>query len=175
MRDFGVKLDAEEAARRVGEGGDRRIAAVREHLPPLREACHLVAVAHPDFCRVIAREAVKQIGVVIDGQFGGTVFPAIGARRLASKCHIDQTHAVADAKERHRQLKQPPLDSRRVFLVDARRAAGENNPFEMQRANFFERDVERMDLAVNLGLPDAPRDQLSILGSEIENEDHSAL
>jgi hypothetical protein len=32
-----------------------------------------------------------------------------------------------------------------------------------------------MDLAINPRLPDAPRDQLGVLGTEIKNEDHSSL
>src|SRR5688500_8853420 len=105
MRDFGVKLHTEKAPGGIGEGGDRRIAAVRKHMPSRRKARHLVAVAHPHSRRAALAKAIKQIGIVVDSEIRRTVLAPIRARRLAAESHIDQTHAVADTEQRHRQLK----------------------------------------------------------------------
>ena len=105
-----------------------------------------------------------------------TVFAPVGARRLAAESHVDETHAVADAEKRHRQLQIARRETfGRVVLVNARRSAGKDDSFGLERVNFFQRDVERMDLAVNLGLADAAGDQLGVLRTEIENENHSTL
>src|SRR5581483_9661359 len=88
---------------------------------------------------------------------------------------VQHAHAVADAEERHRQLEQFSGDLRRVFLIHARRTAGENDSLRPERADFFQRQIERADLAINLGLANAASDELRVLGTEIEDEDHSTL
>src|SRR5258705_9815325 len=148
---------------------------MRENLPPLGERNHFIAMAHPHAGRIVLGKAVKQIGVAVDEQIGRAVFAAIGAASLAAKVEIEDTHAVADAEKRHRQLKQLRADFRRVVLINARRPAGENNTFRLERGNFVYVEIERMDFAVNFGLADAPRDQLGVLRTEIEDENHSTL
>ena len=61
---------------------------------------------------------------------------------------------------------------RRVGLVKAGRAAGQDDAARMQRANLLEREVIRMYLAIDLGLAHAAGDELRVLTAEIQDEDH---
>ena len=85
VRHFGMKLHAEEAPRRIGESSDGRIGAVGKTLPSLGKRRHLVAMAHPHPRQFVLGKTVKQIGVVVDDQVGGTILALIGAGDFASK------------------------------------------------------------------------------------------
>ncbi len=174
VRHFGMKLHAEKAPRRIGKGGDRRIPAVRKHVPPRRGGHHFVAVAHPYFRGTSLRKPMKQIGVVVDGKIRGTVLAPVGPACFTAKGDIDKTHAITNPEKRHRQLKQLALDSRRVLLIDARRTAGEDDSFRPQRRDFVQGQIEWMDFAVDFCFSNAPGDELGILRTEVKNEDHSA-
>ncbi len=50
-----------------------------------------------------------------------------------------------------------------------------DNPFRPESSNLLDTKIERVDFAIDVGFADAPRDELSVLGAKIENEDHSAL
>jgi hypothetical protein len=97
MNHLGVKLYAEKPPARIGEGGDRRIAALRQNAPARWHPGHLVAMAHPYLHGFFMGESIKQVSVVFDPQFRGTVLPPFrfGGRAAESKIH--HSHAVADA------------------------------------------------------------------------------
>jgi hypothetical protein len=102
-----MELHAEQAPRRIGESGDRRVMTVRENLPSLGEtksSCRRGS-STPRVESFVGK-AVKQIGIAVDDQIGRTILAAIGAAGFAAKVEIEDTHAVADAEKRHRQLKQ---------------------------------------------------------------------
>ena len=97
---------------------------------------------------------------------------------LAAEGEVEDVHAVADAEHRRRPLPQhvqhlgPQASARRRF-VDARRTAREDDALRLEPPDDVEPDVEGMDLAVDVQLAHAPRDQLRVLRAEVEDEDHN--
>src|SRR5258708_1133639 len=61
------------------------------------------------------------------------------------------------------------IAGRRLALVDARGSPGEDDALEPVLLQRFRSDVGGEDFAVDAGFPGATRDQLSVLGTEIEN------
>src|SRR5581483_4234051 len=110
---------------------------------------------------------MKEIAVAVDDQVGGAVLAPVRAPRLAAEGEVQHAHAVADAEERHRQLEQFSGDLRRVFLIHARRTAGENDSLRPERADFFQRQIERADLTKTLGLAKAGSIWFRVLGPKL--------
>ena len=111
------------------------------------------------------------------------VFPAVttkmrpsGAVDLAAECQIEDVHAVADAEDgRHagpQHLEHLGARHGRVGVVDAGRSAREDDAFGLEAPHHVEADVEGVDLAVDTQLAHPTRDELGVLGPEIEDEDH---
>jgi hypothetical protein len=63
---------------------------------------------------------------------------------------------------------------RGIVVVDAGGTARQHDAVGLETLDRLERHVERVDLAVNVLLADAARDQLRVLGAEVEDEDHDS-
>src|SRR4051812_30590063 len=82
-----------------------------------------------------------------------------------------QLHSVTNAQDRNPKRKNLRVEMRRAFIVNAGRAAGENDPFRLEGGHFVRGDIELNDFRVNLRLSNSARDNLRVLRTEIENED----
>ena len=58
-----------------------------------------------------------------------------------------------------------------IGFVNGIRTAGEDDAFRIEGFDFFQRHVERMQFAVNMGFAHAAGDQLGNLRAEVENKD----
>ena len=163
--DLGMELDRVAPPLAVGERRDRRVLAVREDLPPLRHLLEAIAVAHPHRRLVADAEPWKRSPSSSTISSAGPNSRASRARRARPILLGEHAHAVADAEQRHAQLGDARIRQRRIRLVHARRPARENDPLRPHRANLVERQVERMQLAVDVRLAHPPRDQLGVLAS----------
>src|SRR5262245_60761478 len=83
----------------------------------------------------------------------------------------DQLHPVADAEDRHPQLKEGGIDLRRPRLVDALRAAREDQADGPPAPDLRHRQVERLHLAVDPVLAHPASDELRVLAAAVEDED----
>jgi hypothetical protein len=79
-------------------------------------------------------------------------------------------HAVANAEHRHAELEHRLRRRRPLRVGDRLRTAGENDALGAEVTNFGIGDVPRQDLAVNAAFAHAASDQLSVLRTEIENQ-----
>src|SRR6185437_9383875 len=126
------------------------------------------AVAHPNL--PVWRHALEQAAPLGHMNRG----PAVLARRsvfdLAAKHLAGELHAVADAKHRNALAKDFRIALGGARLINARRAARENQSFGRQFTDTFGRNIVPDDLAIDVLLAHPPGDQLRILGAEIENE-----
>jgi hypothetical protein len=92
-----------------------------------------------------------------------------GPRDLASGQQVDYPHAVTDTEKGNLQLKNLGLTLGRFD----RRC---RPPERMMPSGFsadFSRDIERM-ISLDFGFSNTARDEL-VLGTEVKDEDHSAL
>ncbi len=121
------------------------------------------------------------VDAVLDAleQFGVPARADLGVAELAHPCVFHpaaelrrhRLHAVADAQYRNAQLEDPIGRFRRGVLVYGGRAAREDDAARSEVADEGLADVEGMQLAIHLRLPDPARDQLRVLRAEVEDED----
>ena len=99
---------------------------------------------------------------------------ALGALDLAAEQVRDELQAVADAEDGHAELEDARVDRRRALGVHAGRAARQDDGARSHRAELLEGEGARVDLAVDALLADAARDELRVLGAEVEDENELA-
>ena len=166
MRDLRVKLDAPAAVGPFQSDGDgvfvrgddfRRVGKIGAG----------VAMAHPDLGFV--RDAIEEVAVVGDDEFGGAVFASDAGFHRAAVFDIEELHAVAHAEHRNAEGHEfVVIDIRRVFLRRATRAAREDDGTGILQLRQFRRRIEVRDEAQ---LANAADDELGILGAVIEDGD----
>jgi hypothetical protein len=81
----------------------------------------------------------------------------------------DELHAVADREDRNHGLTQPRRAARCPLVVDTRGPTRENDALQVRLKQTLGGDVVGQDFAVNVRLADATRDELGVLGPEIED------
>jgi hypothetical protein len=107
-------------------------------------------------------------------QPGPSVLPAQSAADGAAELLRDQLRAVADPEHRHTEVVDRGVESRRALDVDALRPSGEDDRGRLFGGHLRCRDPVRDDLGVHVELADAPRDQLRVLRSEVDDVDRPA-
>jgi hypothetical protein len=165
---LGVELDGIEVARHVGRDREGRVGRDAEHLEPRREARHVVAVAHPHLLALGREPAVEKVEPAPRGRHpcAPELGRAAAARDLAAFDEPAQVlhHrllAIADAKDRHAQrigrLGRARGACPRHAVGPAREDDGLRRELRKERVRHL---LVGMDLAVDVQLPQAPRDQL---------------
>ena len=168
--DFGVELKAEDAARAVFD--DRVVAVLRggDDGEILRELGELVAVGVPDLER--GREILEERAArVVDGEVALAVFALLAFLDLAAVEVREELHAVADAQDGHAELEDGLVRQRRVLRIHAGGPAGEDEAAGLERGDFRRRGVVAQDGGIHVALADAARDDLRVLGTEVEDDD----
>src|SRR4029077_12195280 len=79
-------------------------------------------------------------------------------------------HAVADAQYRHAEFKHGLRRARRILIGHRFGTTGEDDATGAEGAHLGLGDVPGVDLAVHPELAHAARDQLGVLGTEVEDQ-----
>ena len=168
VRDLGVELDAVEPALGVLEADHRRV--LRGGGPPEAggEIADAVAVAHP--YGLAGGEPLEQAPGLDDRHLGAAVLAMGGALDAAAQLVGHHLHAVADPQHRHAEREQLGRRGGRSLLVDALRAAREDDADGAAAADLRDRQIERVDLAVDPVLAHPAGDELGELAAEIQDE-----
>jgi hypothetical protein len=170
MRDLRVELHAVERPRAVSGGGVGAGGRGGQGDELGRQVVDLVAVTHPH--RHLARQAVDERLVGLDDrQLGPPELPRPGRLHLTAQELRTELHAVADAQDRNAQVEDARVALGRVRLVNATRAAAENDPLGLELAEFFDRRVRAHQLGEDALLPHPAGDELNVLRPEIEDRD----
>ena len=168
VQHLGVPLHPGQAAPDVLERRDRRAGRRGQHGEPLGSGRHRVAVRHPD--RVLDREVGQQRARRPDRDRRAAVLPHPRVRHLAAEPLRHQLEAVAHPEHRHAGREHASIDARRAVGVDRRRATGQHDRLRLARQHVRHRHGVRHDLGVDPRLPHPPRDQLRVLGPEVDDE-----
>ncbi len=181
VRHLGMELHAVVPARLVRHPGDRAARRRGEQLEPGRQSRHLVAVAHPHLEHPVplggaeVLDAVEQPGVPVCPHLGVAEL-TVGARlHLTAQLHRHGEHSIADPQHRHAGLPHRLGGAEVAVFVGAGVAAGEDDAPGLEVPDELVADVVGMDLAVDVRLSHAPRDQLRNLRTEIEYQDPVVL
>jgi hypothetical protein len=165
-----VELHPEERPPAVLEGGDRRVGTRGGHLVARRRHIDVVAMAHPHRRLLAGPEAPEQ-PPTLDPQVGPSVLAAAGAGDVASRELRQELHPVAETEHGRVQLQQLRVGSWDAFAVDRVGPSRKNDALRFPLPDPLDGAGGRMDLAIDVGLPDAPGDQLGVLGAEVDDQD----
>ena len=83
----------------------------------------------------------------------------------------DEMQSIADAQHRHAEIEQLWVGGGRVRIVDGRRPAGEDEAERLERFDFGEGRGAGQHDGEDILLANAPRDQLRVLRTEVEDDD----
>jgi len=124
VRDFGVKLDAEEFLFFVFYGGEGAGFGVGQSEKIVAGVFELVAVAGPNGGRV--GEVCEKAGLISDGKLGPAEFPARGGDDSGAEDLAAELHTVADSEYGDSKSEDFFVAFDCVFVVNAGRAAGKD-------------------------------------------------
>ena len=169
---LGMELHAVEAARLVGDGGERRVGRHADHREALRQRRDAVAVAHPHRVPLaLAPHPLEQRGLGGHLDLGAAELAVVAALHAAAELGHHGLLAVADAEHRHAGLEDRLRRPRRGGLGHRGRAAGQDDAVGLHRLERGLGVLERHDLAIDPLLAHPAGDELGDLGAEIDDED----
>ena len=122
---------------------------------PGRQFGNFIAMTHPyvERIRCIILNAACQLAV--DGfNLRITEFALVARTNFTAQVVRHKLHTVADAQNRNAQIKNTGIGLI-IGFVNGIRTAGEDDAFRVEGFDFFQRHVERMQFAVNVGFAHA--------------------
>ncbi len=171
--DLGMELHGVEVAIEVGGDREGRAGRGAEHLEAGGDGGHMVAVAHPDLFAPLEEPAGQKVDAVLGmldigaAEFRGAVAPFDPP---AQHLH-HHLLAIADAKDRHAQIEHRLRRSWRAVVDHAGRATREDHRL---RGEVAKKGVGHLlvgvDLAIDVQLAQATRDELGHLAAEVDDE-----
>src|SRR5581483_1922040 len=171
--DFGMKLDADQAAGVVPHSGDAAIARAAENLKAGRQLGNVIAMTHPNPLAAVQAGEYGFAGFYDDFRFAE--FAGSSAGRIAPLPRLDfaaemlgqEVLSVADAENRQVELEQTGIRLRAARVKDARRTSG-NDHAAVARQPLRSR-AERPDFRIDPQFADFPGDEMTILAAGIED------
>ena len=142
-----------------------------------RQRGDLVAVAHPDVEQTVpfgvaaVLDAVEELRMPARADLGVAELAHAPGLDRAAQLRRHRLHAVADAEHRNALRPHGVGRARRVAFGHAVRPAREHDALRREAPHEVVADVVRMDLAVDVRLAQAARDELRVLRAEIEDQD----
>ena len=167
VHDLGVELHAVQSPLRVLEGRDRRRLRRGDDPCALRRRGDRVAVAHP--ADLLLRQVHEELAA-LDGELRLAELGDAGPLDPAAELLRHDLHPVTDAERRDAEREDARIDLRRAVRVDRRGPARENERQRVAPAHLVRADRMRHELGVDAALAHAPRDQLRVLASAVQNE-----
>ena len=169
-----MELHGKETARGIGGDGEGGVGGGAIDLEPRRDGRDVVAVAHPDLFAPVGEPAVEDGKPRIGGRDKGAAEfgSAVAAFDLAAEAMHHHLLAIADAEDRDAHVEDARRRHRRAFGKDRSRTAGEDHGLGGKGAEEgVVHLVERVDLAIDVQLAQAARDQLRHLAAEVDDEE----
>ena len=174
---FRVELYAIEAFFFVSHNGKRAAFGAGYGDEVGRDSGNFIAVAHPDIeqrftvCGQSIFNTANQCAVVYDFNLRVAKFTFVRGFNVTAQLHCHGLHAIANAEYRYACFKNILRRTRAVFFGGAFRAAGKNNAAWVEVTNLCFCHIPRPQFAVNTQFTHAARNQLSVLRTEVQNED----
>jgi hypothetical protein len=131
-------------------------------------------MTHPH--RLKLGELGEQDRFLVGGlEFGLPVLAGLAPIHYTSEAVGDELVAIANAEHRHTQFEEAGVKVVGIFGVDRSRSAGENHRRRVEGRRLGGSRIPRNDLGKDVSLPNSARNQLSILGTEIDDQDSIEL
>ena len=169
MLDLRVELSGVDALLGVLHRGHGARGGLGGDDEALRDIADGVEVAHPH--GLLHGRVVEQGALGHALELGRAILAHLRVEDPAAQGHGRDLVAVAEAKHGDAHLVDGRVDARGVLGVHARGTAGEDDGAGVLRSDLGCRGVARHDLRVDVQVADAARDELAVLGAEVEDDD----
>ena len=173
VHDFRMELRRVETALGVlhrGDRADRREGRDREAFRCLGD---VVRMAHPaDALLAHTFKELRALARFIERDFRLAVLARRRRLDLAAEQMCHELRTVADAEHRDAEIEDLGAAGHGIFRVDAVRAARQDDALRRHLADLLQRKRLRMDFAVDMVLAHAARDELIVLATEVQYENH---
>ncbi len=177
VRHLGMELQRVVAPCLVGHARDRHVARGGDDLEAPGQRHHPVAVAHPYVEQAVALvvDPVLDVGqqrrVATSAHLGVAELVHVARLHAAAELGRHGLHPVADPQHRHAELEHRGRRGRGARDGDRFRSAREDDAAGAEDPDLFLARVPGMDLAIDTQFPHPARDELRVLGPEIEDQD----
>lgn len=169
VHDLGMELHGIELSRRVFHRRHRAVRRLCRDAEPRGRFGDIVGVAHPG--DALLRHIGEEQGRLVRDRDLRPAVLADGRRLdLAAELVRHELRAVAYAEDGYAERKDLLAVRRGIRLVDALRAAREDDRLGRERADLLQGKRMRMHLAVNAAFAHAARDQLVVLTAEVQHD-----
>ena len=165
-----MELNRIEAALLTFHACHRAHWCVSGNLEAFRGFFYIICMAHP--ADRLRAHGIEDPAVRLCIHFRLAIF-ADWSRRNASAQHMShQLGTITDSKDRNSHLKDFFFTMRGLLLVYTIRASGENDSLRIHFPDLFQSQCVWMNLTVNIAFSDSSGNQLVILTTEIQNNNH---
>ncbi len=165
-----MELHGVDASRRIAHRRASAAIGARQVLEPGRELDDRVAVRHPD-TRPFRHAGKQRRRRPRHLQRRRPVLGMIEFDQFEVQMPRDQLHPVANPQNGDTAVQNRRIHVGRLGHERALRSARQDDGRGIARRQRLPRHVVRDDLAIDAQLARPPRDQLAVLGAEVENED----
>ncbi len=167
VHDLGVELHPVQPLGTVLERGDRRRRRGRRDRRSFGGSGDRVPVAHPD--GLLRRQVVEELGIRrLEARLPELGDP--GPLDCTPEVPRHQLHPVTDPERRHAELEDPGVEVGSIVAVHRGRPAGENEGRGVSPRDLVRGQPVADELRVHARLAHAPRDQLAVLATEVDDE-----
>ena len=170
VRHFRMKQDAVERLGFVPDRRVRRVGAGRDDPEPWGQRLELVAVARPHGDRAVRVESLEQSPALADRDLGASILSLFRGAHFGAEPVCNELHPIADAEHGDAQLEHVGVGGGSARVEHRARSPGQNDPLGVELFDPLDAAGGRVDLAVDVGLAHAARDQLGELRAVIEDE-----
>ena len=166
VRHLWMKLQGEQLARAILEGGMVRVLGDRDRSEAGRQFRELVSMRIPNLqgLRKVGEEGARP---VLDPECAFAEFAFEARLDFATQEMPHDLQPIADAQHGNSQLEDCAIRQGSARGVHTRRAAGEDQTFGPERRDFSGGGVVSQDDGIDIALTDASRDNLRVLRAEI--------
>ena len=164
-----MELHGIESARITGDGGVGTVRGVRGADKALGQSRDLIGVAHE--ADLLLREAVEEDAAALHLRLRAAILARLARGDRAAERPVHELHAVADAEDRHAEVKERLVAAGRAVEIDAVGSSGEDDADGIQSLNALKRRITGENDGIDPALAHAAGNELFILSSEIEDDD----
>ena len=140
---------------------------------PLGQCPDGIAVAHPALC--LFSHTGEDAFLFVNVEFGKSVFTFGRTDDVAAQGINHVLQAVADAQYRNAEPKNAFVHTRGTFGINTCRTARQDDTLRCELPDRFNADVWRLNLTVNMVLPYPAGNQLIVLRTKINDQNHWAF
>ncbi len=173
VANLGVELETDEAPFWIEKCRDFGRGGAGEHLEPVRDALHQIAMTHPDGLPL--RRAHEHRFFRHHLELGKAVLAVRGGLHVSAEVAGHQMKPVADPEHRNPEIENFFVDLERTVFEDTCGPARQHDGDRCQRPDLGARQVAALDHGLDPEFPQSARDQLRVLRPEIEDENDLML